>query len=82
MIQSTGAVGDTYTYDSEYDVTYSGLPVGVTIERVTLLRAGSVTHHADCNQRYIQLSFQHLDTGGLRVKTPKVENGTLPRDTI
>jgi hypothetical protein len=75
----TGPSGEVYKYGSSYVVDYGGLPVGATIERVTLLRVGSVTHHADINQRCVELNFIHLDTGDLRVFMPTLASGILPR---
>jgi hypothetical protein len=34
------------------------LPLGVAVERVVLTAPGSVTHHSDMHQRYVELKVQ------------------------
>ncbi len=86
VIQSTGAPGDVYLYSPSfstqtYDITFNWTdPVeGITIQRVTLVRPGSVPHHCDPNQRCVELSFVVTDTGKVRVTMPTKDQGVLPR---
>lgn len=65
-------------------ISYSGLPGGVSISKVTLVRPGSVTHHADPNQRCVQLNFVNLVPveGGpnqVSISMPTLQSGVLPR---
>jgi hypothetical protein len=52
-----------------------------TIDRVVLTRPGSVTHHADTNQRCVRLNFTlGVPTDGkLTVNVPTKVSGVLPR---
>ena len=79
---STGQLTSTLNYNGEYTITYTGLPEGVIISKVTLLRPGSVTHHSDNNQRCVGLSL--MDSAptipaSVKVKVPSKNSGILPR---
>jgi galactose oxidase len=54
----------TVQHGGLYTVQYAPLPLGVSIQSVVLMRAGSVTHHLDPNQRCVELVFQHLPPPG------------------
>ena len=58
-----------------------GAPIaeGTTIQKVTLVRAGSVTHHHDGNQRCVQLNMVLSDNNRVRIFIPALEHGILPR---
>ena len=64
----------TVTFDAD------SLPLGAEIAKVTLARAGSVTHHADPNQRVVSLKFSYKSgtTDTLQVTVPSSSN-VLPR---
>lgn len=59
------------TYDSEHTIGVSLTP-GATITKVVLMRPGSVTHHFDTDQRYVQLKFEPSPDGSsaLVINTP------------
>ncbi len=38
-----------------YTVSVDNLPAGTTVGKVVLMRPGSLTHHADMDQRYVEL---------------------------
>jgi len=40
------------------------------IDRVTMIRLGSVTHQFDMDQRFLELTFEQLTTDTLRVTPP------------
>ena len=76
----------TWDYGSTRSISYDALPFGITISKVTLLRAGAVTHHADPNQRCVELAFTILPdtdppspTRGLEVTVPTKASYLLPR---
>jgi hypothetical protein len=46
-------------YDSVYTASYNPLPFGVTVQKVVLMAPGSVTHHSDMHQRYVELVVQN-----------------------
>jgi hypothetical protein len=83
-----GAPGSTFqwSYGSQQTVSYTALPFGITIQKVALLRAGSVTHHCDPNQRCLELAFTILPdtdppTGyrALQLALPSKASYLLPR---
>ena len=49
----------TMGYDTQYTATYNPPPFGVTIQKVVLMAPGSVTHHSDMHQRYVELVVQN-----------------------
>lgn len=69
----------TWPYGSMQTVGYAPLPDGVSIQKVMLLRPGSVTHHADVNLRAVQLDFITSGPGRLSVFVPTKLSGKLPR---
>jgi PKD repeat protein len=52
-------------------------PDAASISQVTLIRAGSVTHGSDMNQRFQRLSFAH-GAGALTVSAPTDRNAVPP----
>lgn len=52
-----------------------------SIDKVTLLRLGSVTHSFDQNQRFVKLTFE-AQTGGLSVTSPLSGNIAPPGDYL
>lgn len=72
-----------FPYGDQIDVYYT-MPGGTdaVISQVVLTRPGSVTHHADTNQRCVRLNFTPLAIGGqslVRVTMPTKASGILPR---
>jgi hypothetical protein len=67
------------------EITYQNLPFPLTIDKVVLLRPGSVTHHADTNQRCVELNFSvDLPVPGgpdalVTATIPTKNSGLLPR---
>lgn len=47
----------SWSYGTQNPVGYVTLPFGISIAKVVLMRAGSVTHHCDPNQRCVELAF-------------------------
>jgi hypothetical protein len=72
-----------WTYGTQPVVTHNPLPFGVTVGKVVLLRAGAVTHHADTNQRCVELPFTVLANTDpptqVRVAVPTKASYLLPR---
>jgi len=73
-------------YGTQQSVGYATLPFGVSVARIVLMRAGSVTHHCDPNQRCVELAFNLLPdvdppTGfsALTVSVPTKASYLLPR---
>jgi len=79
--QITSIPNTTWNYGLSYLVmhNHAGLPDGVTIDRVMLVRPGSVTHHSDLNQRVVELPFTPANGGSLTVTVPSKLSGKLPR---
>jgi len=53
-------------------------PQAQSIQRVVVIRAGSVTHAFDSDQRYIELEFRHDDRDRLSVTAPPNNNIAPP----
>lgn len=69
-----------YGQDVTLEYTFDTSPQpGFTIDRVVLMRPGSVTHHNDGNQRLVQLNFVHVSDSTIRVTVPTLTSGLLPR---
>ncbi len=49
-----------WRYGAVRSVQYVAPPAGTSIASMALVRAGSVTHHCDPNQRVVNLSFQYV----------------------
>ncbi|MFT4541507.1 MAG: galactose oxidase [Planctomycetota bacterium] len=49
-------------YASQHRLSYAPLPAGIEVERVTMLKPMAHTHHADTNQRYVELEI--VNSGG------------------
>jgi hypothetical protein len=68
------AVRPTITWapgTANYNTTFTvNTPEAATINAVTLLRLGSVTHHFNENQRFNSLTFTQSAAGSLAVSTP------------
>jgi hypothetical protein len=84
MILYQAASGSAWEwfYGQTYGVSYMALPFGVTVQKATLLRAGSVTHHSDGNQRCVELQFVPVadtDPPLLQVTVPTKQSYLLPR---
>jgi len=61
-----------------HTIGFDPLPGGHSVARAVLISPGAVTHHTDCNQRYVQLitdsvSFDHID-----VRAPATRNLVPP----
>jgi hypothetical protein len=63
-----------------YNMSFSiSTPSATTTAKVVMLPLGSVTHHFNANQRYLNLSFQVVG-GNLSVQTPATANLAPPGD--
>ena len=78
----------TWTRGQSYTVTYQALSYPASISRACLVRAGSVTHHSDTNQRVVELEVAHVlntdpPTPGYQpavtLSIPSNASGLLPR---
>ena len=47
-------------YTQNYSVTFS-VPSGTVVQKAVLMRPGSVTHHTDYDQRYVDLELEVVD---------------------
>jgi hypothetical protein len=59
---------------AHYEVKHELLPPGVSIERVALLAPGSVTHHSDFQQRFVDLQIINKSTTSVRFLGPETIN--------
>ena len=57
-----------------YEIKHEALPPGVSIQRAALLAPGSVTHHFDFQQRFVQLQIVSAGATSVRVLGPKTIN--------
>jgi hypothetical protein len=85
-IQSAAGSTMTWSYGSQTSFIVAALPLGISINKVVLMRPGSVTHHADPNQRCVELQFTVLpDTDppsgfhAVQVTVPTLASYLLPR---
>jgi len=62
-----------------FDVAIGGAQ-GTSIGRVLLIRAGSVTHSFDADQRVIQLEIVSTTSGSVKVKSPFTAGSAPPGD--
>lgn len=71
----------TWPYGTQWNITHSALPIGVSVSKVVLTRVASVTHHADINQRCVELPFIVPPTplSTVRVAVPTKASYLLPR---
>jgi galactose oxidase len=63
------------TYSQQFSIT---TPDFASITRVALVKAGSVTHSNNFDQRYVDLAFQSDGTSGLNATSPPDFNHTPP----
>lgn len=52
------------------------LPAGTTVGSVVMIRPGSLTHHADSNQRYVKLTLEDAPQGQVKFKSPNGPPGS------
>lgn len=67
MIRNQAVQGSAWTWSlgaQQIPVEYDELPFGVWVDHAVLVRAGSVTHHCDPNQRCVRLATAQ-DPAGL-----------------
>jgi hypothetical protein len=64
----TATPGPNVTYNQQVLLSYS--LAGGTIGKVVLIRAGSITHHSDFDQRYVQVPFSVEGTGSVVATMP------------
>ena len=86
VIQGQAAVGSAWSWafgaTYSFDVTSVGL--SRMVERVCLVRPASLTHHAELNQRCVELEFEAVDAAGngdptVYANVPAMSAGLLPR---
>lgn len=90
-VRNFAAAGAALEWDHgrTYIIQHDFLPFGLHIVKVVLIRAGSVTHHSDSNQRCVELAFLvrantdpvakpgYVPT--LQVTVPTLASGLRPR---
>ncbi len=68
--------GPFLDYDTTYSIQYAPMPIGMSVDRVVLMRPCSITHHSDMDQRYVELEELSAtappDT--IVIKTPPTPN--------
>ncbi|MFY9345012.1 MAG: galactose oxidase-like domain-containing protein [Planctomycetota bacterium] len=70
---------DQLSWGEELELHCDPLPVGVAVEKVVLISPGSVTHHTDMHQRYVECPILEVEKGNrVRFKVPSPEP-LLPR---
>lgn len=71
----------TWQYGAVQTVAHSALPLGVSIAKAVLLRVGAVTHHADTNQRCVELplTVPSDPPTSVQVAVPTKASYLLPR---
>ena len=57
---------------------FEPLPAGHAVERAVLISPGAVTHHTDCNQRYVQLILDSASSDHIDVRAPANRNLVPP----
>lgn len=86
VIQVAAGSTMTWPYGTLQSFSFPSLPLGISIGKVVVMRPGSVTHHADPNQRCLELPFIVLpDTDppsgfqAVQVTVPTLASYLLPR---
>jgi len=69
------AAPSSVTYNQQFSIT---TPDFASITRVALIKAGSVTHSNNFDQRYVDLAFQSDGTSGLNATSPPDFNHAPP----
>ena len=74
----TAGTARTFLYGNQYRVKHDPLPKGEHIAKATLLWPAAMTHHADTNQRCVELDLVETDDG-VMVTVPPKTSYMLPR---
>ena len=53
-----------------HTVAFAPLPAGEVVARVVLIAPGSVTHHFDASQRYVELELVSVTSGSVSFRGP------------
>lgn len=61
-----------------HSVVFEPMPAGHSVERAVLISPGAVTHHTDCNQRYVQLILDTSSADHIDVLAPANRNLVPP----
>ncbi|MBL8729086.1 MAG: DUF1929 domain-containing protein [Planctomycetes bacterium] len=64
--------------DSTYAIDFAALPLGQTITKAVLMAPGSVTHHSDMSQRYVELKTGVTNGNQVTFSTDRPET-VVPR---
>lgn len=75
---SATSSGPFLAFDSIYGIPYAPLPIGMSVDRVVLMRPCSITHHSDMDQRYVELEEPLITAppNTIMIKTPPTPNPT------
>ena len=65
-------------YGSGYTLQIDGLPLGQTLTKAVLMVPGSVTHHSDMHQRYVELVADVSGGETIEFRTPTAETQAPP----
>ncbi len=57
-------------YNFFYTLSYAPMTGGVTVDRVALMAPGSITHHTDMHQRYVELQKLSSTSTSITFKAP------------
>ncbi len=61
-----------------HSIGFEPMPSGHSVERAVLISPGAVTHHTDCNQRYVQLILDTNSVDQIDVLAPANRNLVPP----
>ncbi|MFK7739435.1 MAG: sulfatase-like hydrolase/transferase [Planctomycetota bacterium] len=67
-------VDEVLTYDSNFLVRHAALSSGEPVDRVVLIRSGTVTHHTDHDQRYYQCDIVAQNGQAVLASMPSSSN--------
>lgn len=61
-----------------HSIEFEPMPAGHSVERAVLISPAAVTHHTDCNQRYVQLILDSSASDHIDVRAPANRNLVPP----
>lgn len=74
VTNAPAAMGYQSVAPEQHTIVFDPLPVGQSVARAVLVNPGSVTHHADTNQRYVQLVTVGTTATSITVEAPRDSN--------
>jgi len=61
-----------------HSIDFQPMPAGHAVDRAVLISPGAVTHHTDCNMRYVQLILEASSSDHVNVRAPANRNLVPP----